>query len=101
MMIEFSILPIGEESHLSKYIAAAVKVVHESGMEYRLTPMGTLLVGEWEPAMAVIRKCHDAVREMSDRVMTRIKIDDFKDGERLPEDKIKSVESILEFQVKK
>jgi uncharacterized protein (TIGR00106 family) len=100
-MIEFSILPIGEESHLSKYIAAAVKVVHESGMEYRLTPMGTLLVGEWEPAMAVIRKCHDAVREMSDRVMTRIKIDDFKDGERLPEDKIKSVESILEFQVKK
>jgi uncharacterized protein (TIGR00106 family) len=101
MMIEFSILPIGEESHLGKYIAAAVKIVHDSGMEYRLTPMGTILVGEWEPAMAVIRKCHDAVRQMSDRVMTRIKIDDFKDGERLPEDKIKSVENLLGVAIKK
>src|SRR5574342_217315 len=101
MMIEFSILPIGEESHLGKYIAAAVKVVYDSGMEYRLTPMGAIIVGEWEPAMAVIRKCHDAVRQMSDRVMTRIKIDDFKDGERLPEDKIKSVENLLGFAVKK
>jgi uncharacterized protein (TIGR00106 family) len=101
MMIEFSILPISEESHISKYIAAAVKIVHESGMEYRLTPMGTILIGEWEPAMAVIRKCHDAVRQMSDRVMTRIKIDDFKDGQRLPEEKVKSVESQLGFQAKK
>jgi uncharacterized protein YqgV (UPF0045/DUF77 family) len=51
--------------------------------------------------MAVIRKCHDAVRQMSDRILTRIKIDDFKDGERLPEDKIKSVEKMLGFAVKK
>jgi uncharacterized protein YqgV (UPF0045/DUF77 family) len=51
--------------------------------------------------MAVIHKCHAAVRQMSDRVMTRIKIDDFKDGERLPEDKIKSVEKLLGFAAKK
>jgi len=101
MMIEFSILPVGEESHIGKYIAAAVKVVHESGMEYRLTPMGTIIVGDWEPAINVIHKCHETVRQMSDRVMTRIKIDDFKDGERLPEDKIKSVENLLGFAVKK
>jgi uncharacterized protein (TIGR00106 family) len=101
MMIEFSILPISEESHISKFVVAAVKIVHESGMDYRLTPMGTILIGEWEPAMAVIRQCHDAVRQMSDRVMTRIKIDDFKDGERLPEEKVKSVESRLGFQARK
>jgi len=101
MMIEFSILPVSEDAHLGKYIATAVKIVHDSGMEYRLTPMGTILMGEWEPAMAVIRKCHEAVRQMSDRVMTRIKVDDSKDGARLPEDKVKSVENLLGFQVKK
>jgi uncharacterized protein YqgV (UPF0045/DUF77 family) len=69
-------------------------------MEYRLTPMGTILIGEWEPAMSVIRKCHDAVRQMSDRVMTRIKIDDFG-KERMPEDKIESVEKLLGFAAKK
>jgi len=78
-----------------------VKIVHESGMEYRLTSMGTIIVGEWEPAMAVIRQCHEAVRQMSDRVMTRIKVDDAKDGARLPEEKVKTVESLLGFQVKK
>jgi len=101
MMIEFSILPVSEDAHLGKYITAAVKIVHESGMEYRLAPMGTILVGEWEPAMAVIRQCHEAVRQMSDRVMTRIKVDDAKDSVRLPEEKVKSVESLLGFQVKK
>ncbi|MDZ7290570.1 MAG: MTH1187 family thiamine-binding protein [candidate division KSB1 bacterium] len=100
MMIEFSIIPIGEESHIGKYIAAAVKIVHESGMEYRLTPMGTIIVGEWEPAMNLIRKCHEAVRQMSDRVITRIKIDDFG-KERMPEEKVKAVESLLGFEVKK
>lgn len=101
MMIEFSILPVSEEAHLGKYIAAAVKIVHDSGLEYRLTPMGTILIGEWEPALAVVRQCHEAVRQMSDRVMTRIKIDDATEGARLPEDKIKSVENLLGFQVKK
>jgi uncharacterized protein (TIGR00106 family) len=101
MMIEFSILPIGEESHVGKYIAAAVKIVHESGMDYRLTPMGTILVGEWEPAMEVIKKCHETVRQMSDRIITKIKIDDLKGPERQPEEKIKSVERMLGFEVKK
>lgn len=101
MMIEFSILPVNDNTHLGKYIAAAVKTVHESGMEYRLTPMGTIIIGEWEPAMAVIRQCHEVVRQMSDRVMTRIKIDDAKDGARFPEEKMKSVENVLGFSVKK
>lgn len=101
MMIEFSILPINEDAHLGKYITAAVKIVHESGLEYRLTPMGTIIIGEWEPALAVIRQCHEAVRQMSDRVMTRIKVDDTKDGARLPEEKVKVVENLLGFQVKK
>jgi uncharacterized protein YqgV (UPF0045/DUF77 family) len=37
---------------------------------------------------------------MSDRVMTRIKIDDFG-KERMPEEKIKSVEKLLGFTAKK
>jgi uncharacterized protein (TIGR00106 family) len=101
MMVEFSILPIGEESHVGKYIAAAVQVVHESGIDYRLTPMGTILVGDWEQTMEVIRKCHETVRQMSDRVVTRIKIDDFKGVERAPEEKIKAVETLLGFKAKK
>jgi len=101
MMVEFSVLPIGNETHVGKYVAEAVKVVHESGIEYRLTPMGTILIGEWEPVMEIVRKCHEAVRQKCDRVMTKIKIDDLKDQQRSLDDKIESIEKILGFEVRK
>jgi uncharacterized protein (TIGR00106 family) len=101
MMVELSIVPLSKEVHLGKHVAEAVKIVEQSGLEYRLTPMGTLLVGEWEPVMSVVRQCHEAVRKMSDRVFTKIKIDDFKGSERMPEDKVKSVEKHLGHEVKK
>ena len=101
MMVELSILPIGNQPHIGKYVAEAVKLVHESGVDYRLTPMGTLLVGEWEPVMEVVRKCHEAVRQHCDRVVTKIKIDDFRGQERTPEEKVASVEKHLGFEVRK
>ena len=101
MMVELSILPIGRDIHLSKHVAEALKIVHASGLEYRLTPMGTLLLGEWEPVMSVVRRCHEAVRQHNDRVITKIKIDDLKGSEKMPEDKVKSVEKLLDFAVKK
>ncbi len=101
MMVELSILPLGKEIHMSKYVAEAVKIVHASGLEYRLTPMGTLLVGEWEPVMEVVRQCHEAVREHCDRVVTKIKIDDLKGSKKMPEDKVNAVEKLLGFAVKK
>ena len=101
MMVELSILPVGREVHLGKYVAEAVKVVHESGVEYRLTPMGTLLIGDWETVMNVARACHEVVRQHCDRVVTKIKIDDLKGVQKLPEEKIKSVERLLNFSVKK
>lgn len=101
MMVELSILPVGKEVHIGKYVAEAVKIVHDSGVEYRLTPMGTLLIGEWESVMKVVRLCHEAVRQHCDRVVTKIKIDDLKGRERLPEEKVKAVEKLLNFAVKK
>lgn len=102
MMVELSIVPLSKDAHLGKPVAEAVKIIAESGLEYRLTPMGTILVGEWESIMKVVRQCHEAVCKSSDRVITKIKIDDFKGQEqRMPEDKVKSVEQHLRHEVKK
>lgn len=101
MMVQLSILPVSEEQHLSDPIAKAVKIVHESGLEYKLTPMGTLIKGEWQEVMNVVKKCHEAVREDFDRVMTQIKIDDVKDSDTSFEDKIHSVEEKAEMEFRK
>lgn len=101
MMVQFSVLPVSDEEHIAKYVAAAVKIVDESGLDYKVTPMGTVITGEWAPVMETIRKCHEAVRGMTDRVVTKIQIDYRKQGQQTPADKIKAVEKILGKEVKK
>ena len=91
MMVEFSIVPVSDSRHLSEPIARALKIVHTSGVEYRLTPMGTLLRGEWDEVMAVIKQCHETLRQDFDRVITNIKIDDVLERPAF-DDKIDSVE---------
>jgi uncharacterized protein (TIGR00106 family) len=99
-MVQLSIVPISDKISLGEPIAKAVKIVHESGLEYRLTPMGTLIKGEWNEVMKVVKKCHEAVRADFDRVMTQIKIDDLKDREVSFDDKVRSIEekAAMEFR---
>lgn len=101
MMVQFSILPISENPHLSEPISKAVKIVHDSGIEYKLTPMGTLVKGEWNEVMALIKKCHEATRKDFDRVMTHIKIDDVKSNQPSFEHKIEAVEEKAGVEFKK
>jgi uncharacterized protein (TIGR00106 family) len=77
MIAEFSIMPIGKDVHLSDEIAKAVKLIDESGIQYRVTPTGTILVGDWDRVMGVVQSCHDELMKSHDRVVIHLKIDDF------------------------
>ncbi len=101
MMVEFSVIPVSEDEHVAKYVAEAVRVVAESGLEYKLTPMGTLIRGDWEQVMKVIKAAHDKVREMTDRVITKIYIDASKTHDPAFEEKVKAVEQVIGKDVKK
>lgn len=76
MIIEFSIIPLGGDTHISTEVAEALKIVDTSGLPYQLTPLGTCLEGEWDEVMTTIRRCHERVRELSPHVITTIKIED-------------------------
>ncbi len=92
MLAEFTIFPIGEGVSLSKYVARSLKLIDESGLAYRINPMGTVVEGEWDEVMALIKKCHMAIREDTERVSCTIKIDDRKGVSGALQKKIKSVE---------
>jgi len=64
-------------------------------VRYKANPMGTVLEGEWDAVMAVIRKCHVEAMNDSERVVTSIKIDDRRGGEARMEKKLESVEKKL------
>jgi uncharacterized protein (TIGR00106 family) len=93
MLAEFSVVPIGEGESVSEYVAECLRIVQSSGVEYQLTPMATVLEGDLEEVMAVILQCHRRILEMSNRVITSIKIDDRKGRKGAMKEKIRSVQA--------
>ncbi len=93
MLAEFSIIPVGSDVSISKYVAIAAKIIDESGLDYRINPMATVVEGDADEVFALIRKCHEAVMKEAARVVIWISIDDRKD-KKAPriEKKLRSVE---------
>jgi uncharacterized protein (TIGR00106 family) len=78
---EVSVVPVGTGSaSISQYVAAAFKIVKESGLKYELSSMATNLEGDVLEIMEVVRKIHESAFEQGAvRVLTALKIDDRRD----------------------
>jgi len=77
MLVEFSMVPLGTEAAgLGKYVAGLMDILDQSGLAYQLGPMGTVVEGDWDEVMSVIRDCQERMRAHTGRVVTRILIDD-------------------------
>ena len=100
MLVQFSIVPLGIGDSISKDVAEIIRLVDESGLPYRTNPMGTVMEGEWEDVMTLIRKCHEEVLRNASRVLTSITIDDRPGKPDRIIEKIKSVEKKLGREIK-
>ncbi len=75
VLLEFSMTPLARGESVSAYVARSLDIVDRSGLPYQLTPMGTIVEGEWPQVMAVVTACFDAMRADCDRISTQIRID--------------------------
>ncbi len=77
MLVAFSISPTSgdETGGVSEAVAAAVRVVQESGLPWELTSMFTTVEGEWDEVMAVVKRAVDVVAAVSPRVGLVLKAD--------------------------
>ncbi|MBP3089023.1 thiamine-binding protein [Corynebacterium sp. sy017] len=78
MIIAFSVAPTevaNAQAEMADIVAAAIKVVRESGLPNETNAMFTLIEGEWEEVMAVVKKATDVVLELSPRASLVIKAD--------------------------
>ena len=101
MLIEFSVIPIGVGESMGDQIAKVLKIVDESGLPYKANPMGTVIEGNWDEVMTIIKKCHQEVIKSSPRIITSISIDDRPGKPNRITEKLKSVEKRLGKEVKK
>ena len=97
-IVEVTITPLGTGStSISSYVAGCHKILEaEEGISYRLTPMSTILEGDLEDLLRVIRRMHETPFESGAlRVSTLIKIDDRRDKDASMDQKVSSVEKKL------
>jgi len=80
MIVAFSVAPSGGPSASSDgsvhdAVAAAVKIVRESGLPNRTSSMFTEVEGEWDEVMDVVKRATEAVGAYGTRVSLVLKAD--------------------------
>jgi len=102
MIAEFSIIPIGTEESLGEFVSLILKKVKASKLPYSLNAMGTVVEGEWDEVMALIKRCRAEALKVTARVFVNIAIDDRpgKPMDRMTA-KVRSVEKRLGGKPKK
>ena len=78
MIVAFSVAPTevpNAQAEMSEAVAAAIKIVRESGLPNETNAMFTLIEGEWDECMDVVKRACEAVAEVSPRVALVLKAD--------------------------
>jgi uncharacterized protein YqgV (UPF0045/DUF77 family) len=78
MLVAFSVAPSGgprEDDSVHDAVAAAVKVVRDSGLPNHTDSMFTTIEGDWDEVFAVIKRATDAVAAFGPRVSLVLKAD--------------------------
>jgi len=101
VLLEFSMSPFDKGESLSPYVSRILDVVDKSGIRYKLTPMGTILEGEWEEVMTVVSDCFRELEKDCNRISTNIRIDYRKGTSSRMQQKINSIETKLNKKLSK
>lgn len=102
-VVEVSVVPIGTASaSLSEYVACCVALLEGAeGLSYQLTPMGTIIEGELDRVLEVVRRMHEEpFTRGAGRVLTTVRIDDRRDKKLTMAGKVAAVEARLGRQVR-
>ena len=101
MLLEFSMSPLGKGESVSKYVSRNLEIIADSGVPYRLGPMGTCLEGEWEDVFGVIKKCYDRMSQDCGRITCSIKLDIRAGHDGRLSGKIEKIEKLLGRELNK
>jgi uncharacterized protein (TIGR00106 family) len=101
VLLEMSITPLGKGESVSQYVAECVALVDQSGLEYELHSMGTIVEGELDAVLDLMRRCIELVAQHSDRVTCAAKLDYRRGQSGRLKSKVTSVEQKLGREVRK
>lgn len=92
LLLEFSMFPLDKGESLSPYVARCLEIIAASGLDYRLNAMGTIIEGEVDETLDVMKQCLEALAADCDRVSCTAKLDWRKGKSGRLTSKVESVE---------
>jgi uncharacterized protein (TIGR00106 family) len=97
LLVAFSVAPSAADDtgSVGEAVAAAVRVVRESGLPHETNAMFTNVEGEWDEVMDVVKRATMAVAAVSPRVSLVLKADLREGVTNGMRDKVASVERYL------
>lgn len=95
VMLEFSMFPTDKGESVSEYVSQIIQFIDKSGVLYKLTPMGTILEGDWDEIMSVVTGCFKLLEKQSNRISMSLKVDYRKGKDTRMEYKVKAIENKL------
>jgi uncharacterized protein (TIGR00106 family) len=95
VLLEFAMNPPDRGTGLAPYVARILDVIDRSGVAYQLTPMGTILEGDFDAVMKVVGDCFRALEPDCARIGMNLKMDYRAGTESRMKSKIEAVESQL------
>ena len=102
MIAQFTLVPLGTKTDsLSKSLVKAMKQVTDSGLNYKIGPMGTVVEGEWVQVMNLINLCRKTLLRENPRVTIQIAIDDRPSAKNPITSKVRSLERKMGVKFKK
>ncbi len=93
VLLEFSMFPTDKGESLSEYVSQVVRIIKESGAEYQLTAMGTVIeTDEMKQALELIGQAYATLDRLGcNRVYSSLKFDIRKGKANRLSQKIRSV----------
>lgn len=100
VLLEFSMFPTSGDcrdgASVSAYVSRIVDMIDQSGADYQLTPMGTIVeTASVAEALAIVQKAYDVLGDDCERVYSALKLDIRKGKSGRLTGKLASVEKRL------
>ncbi|MCP4125639.1 MAG: MTH1187 family thiamine-binding protein [Gammaproteobacteria bacterium] len=93
VLLEFSMFPTDKGESVSPYVSQVIKMIHDSGISYQLTPMGTIIETEdMAQALGLVQSAYDILDQAGcNRIYSSLKLDIRKGKENRLQGKLESV----------
>jgi len=101
VLLEFSMAPLEKGASVGNYVARSLEIIDASGLDYRLHAMGTIVEGEIDQVLGVLKNCLEAMAKDCDRITCTAKLDYRRGYSGRLQTKVSSVEENLGRPLKK